>query len=192
MGIASCGKSHASEKQTARKEDEEAHYGKIIIMEKKERITTKEKTKAPAKAKVSAKAPAKAKEKYIEAIGRRKTAIARVRVYTSETKKGSYNIEINGISFEKYFPSAKHRIMVCSPFASIESSYATTVLAKGGGVGAQAEAVRLGIARALIETLPEFRAKFKSLGYLRRDPRMVERKKFGSRKARRPQQWRKR
>lgn len=191
MGIAPRGKSYASEKQVTRKEDEKAYYGKITIMEKKERIT-KEKTKAPAKTKVSAKVPAKTKEKYIEAIGRRKTAIARVRVYASEPKKGSYSIEINGISFEKYFPSAKHRIMVCAPFASIESSYTTTVLAKGGGVGAQAEAVRLGIARALIETLPEFRTKFKSLGYLRRDPRMVERKKFGSRKARRPQQWRKR
>ncbi len=157
-------------------------------MEKKEH-TTKEKTKAPVRAKPPV---SKVKEKYIEAIGRRKTAIARVRVYTSEPKKGSYHIEINGVSFEKYFPSAKHRISVCAPFSSIEVSYNTTVLAKGGGVGAQAEAVRLGISRALVEMSPEYRSKFKSLGYLRRDPRMVERKKYGSRKARRPQQWRKR
>lgn len=155
-------------------------------MEKKQQ---KEKTvKSAPKTKVIPKP----KSEYIEAVGRRKTSIARVRVYIGEAKKGSYNIEVNGISFEKYFPISRQRVVVCAPFATFDLSFRTTVVVSGGGMNSQSEAVRLGIARVLVKHAPEYRSKLKALGYLKRDPRMVERKKFGSRKARRPQQWRKR
>ncbi len=153
-------------------------------MEKKEKKITK-KAATP-------KVAAKPKAKYIEAVGRRKTSVARVRVYPGNAKKGSYHIEVNGVSFDKYLPLSRHRATVCDPFKALDISFETTVAASGGGMSSQAEAIRHGIARAIVKHNPEYRSKIKALGYLRRDPRMVERKKFGSRKARRPQQWRKR
>jgi len=131
-------------------------------------------------------------EKYIEAIGRRKTSVARVRVFTGEENKKGYSIRVNGKSFDEYFAREKQRQMVCSPFSIAGISYKTSVMARGGGVNAQAESIRLGIARLLGELHPEHKERFRALSFLKRDPRMVERKKFGSRKARRPQQWRKR
>ena len=128
-------------------------------------------------------------ESYVEAIGRRKTARARVRIYPNLKK---LEIEVNGKVFTKYFPLKKEHQVVSAPFNATDQGLKTTVKVQGGGLSAQAEAVRLGIARALVFIKPESRSKLKALGFLRRDPRMVERKKYGSRKARRPQQWRKR
>ncbi|MEK7465393.1 MAG: 30S ribosomal protein S9 [Patescibacteria group bacterium] len=134
--------------------------------------------------------PTVKKEQYIETIGRRKTAGARVRVYGNA--KGA-EIVINKRSFAEYFPVKKHQSVVVAPFATLSvTEYKVTAHVTGGGTAAQAEAVRLGIARALVAETPETRSRLKALGYLKRDPRMVERKKPGSRKARRPQQWRKR
>ncbi len=134
------------------------------------------------------------KERYLEAVGRRKTAVARVRLFTGKSKTGKEpEMTVNGKNSSEYFFLMKHREVVRAPFEalSLKEYYATTIV-KGGGVNAQAEAIRLGLARALVAMNPIWRSKLKSLGYLRRDPRRVERKKYGLRKARRPQQWRKR
>ncbi len=143
---------------------------------------------------IKKKLPKEEKDKYIEAVGRRKTAIARVRLFP-EKKSLHAEISINERNLSGYFPSKKHQDIVLAPFnlvLSANQKFHTTIKVKGGGINAQAEAIRLGIARSLISFNSEYRSKLKALGFLRRDPRMVERKKFGFRKARRPQQWRKR
>lgn len=132
-------------------------------------------------------------DNYIGTVGRRKTAIARVRMYEKEIKKpGVYEIQINDESLASYFPLARHHRLIVSPFVASGESRQIVVRVRGGGVESQAEAIRLGIARAIVLMNAGLKGKLKALGYLKRDPRMVERKKFGSRKARRPQQWRKR
>ncbi len=131
------------------------------------------------------------KKNYNEAVGRRKTAIARVRLYDS--KKGEKeNFIVNGKDINEYFKTPKLQSVAREAFAETSATSDVSVLVKGGGVSSQAEAVRLGISRILVELHPEWRPKLKALGFLKRDPRMVERKKYGLRKARRPQQWRKR
>lgn len=131
--------------------------------------------------------------KYVEAVGRRKTSVARVRLYPGKAQKsGSWDITVNEKPFQKFFSVEKQQRILLAPFAATEENYPVTVLVKGGGVNSQAEAVRLGISRVLVAINPAYRGKLKALDFLKRDPRMVERKKFGSRKARRPQQWRKR
>ena len=131
------------------------------------------------------------KERYFEAVGRRKTAVARVRV-SQHHGKGDM-VMVNEKNLQGYFPLAKHQQVVLAPFSTLSlKEYAVSAKVEGGGVNSQAEAVRLGISRALILINQIWRSKLKALGYLKRDPRMVESKKFGSRKARRPQQWRKR
>jgi small subunit ribosomal protein S9 len=132
------------------------------------------------------------KERYFEAVGRRKTAVARVRIFP-ESKGSKNDILVNEKDFEKYFPTKKEQKVVTAPFDKLTlTGIKTTVKVGGGGLKAQAEAVRLGASRALISFDPELRPRLKAFGYLTRDPRMVERKKPGLRKARRPQQWRKR
>ncbi len=136
--------------------------------------------------------PAVKAEKYLEAVGRRKTAVARVRIYPESVKQGKSEILINNKTLPQYFNLKRHRQVVLAPYLTADLDLKTTVQVSGGGVNAQAEAVRLGIARVLVESQNELRPKLKAYGFLKRDPRMVERKKYGSRKARRPQQWRKR
>lgn len=126
--------------------------------------------------------------KYIEAIGRRKTSIARVRVFNS----GSSRI-INGLTADEYFKLKKLVDTAFAPFSTVEAGkVGLSVQVKGGGLAAQAEAVRLGLSRALTKMNPDFRARLKVAGFLKRDPRMVERKKAGLKKARRAPQWQKR
>lgn len=113
--------------------------------------------------------------------GRRKTSTARVFLYPNST-----GIEINKRSLEDYFPLQRHQHYVKQPLILTDmldkvSAYITV---KGGGINSQAEAIRLGIARALVDLNPEFKAKLKENGFLTRDPREVERKKYGQRKAR--------
>ena len=139
--------------------------------------------------------PAVKHAKYVEAIGRRKTAAVRVRVTEAKHGEGHPGITVNGKKYREYFPLKRQQAIVAAPFMNVslaEADYVISAHAKGGGTNAQAEALCLGIARALIIIDPTWRTKLKALGYLKRDPRMVESKKFGSRKARRPQQWRKR
>jgi small subunit ribosomal protein S9 len=130
-------------------------------------------------------------EKYIEAVGRRKTATARVRL--TPASKMSY--EINGKTVEAYFPTKELQATATEAFSEAkltETKFKVTVLAKGGGIGGQAEAVRHGMARALTEYDKELRGKLKKAGLLKRDPRAKERRKFGLKKARKSPQWSKR
>ncbi len=122
-------------------------------------------------------------------IGRRKNAVARVIL-----RPGSGNITINKKEIEKYFPLKTNRDDVIYPFSVTETAGSYDVLANvnGGGYAGQSEAIRLGISRALIELNPEFRPSLKAEGLLTRDPRMVERKKYGQPKARKRFQFSKR
>lgn len=128
------------------------------------------------------------KEKYFEAVGRRKTAIARVRLF-----KGAGKITVNDKEVSAYFPVEKLRQTIHAPFNKLsEQGFNATLKVVGGGVKAQAEAARHGISRALVKINPEYKKQLRVLGFLTRDPRMVERKKYGLRKARRAPQWAKR
>ena len=133
---------------------------------------------------------AKVRDKYFEAVGRRKTAIARVRLFT----KGEKSFFINDKNLESYFPSAELQNATKSPLEKMNclDKFRISAKVKGGGPHAQAEAIRLGIARALVSFNPDFRKRLKRTGYLTRDPRMKERKKFGLKRARRAPQWQKR
>ncbi len=130
-------------------------------------------------------------ERYTEGIGRRKTSSARVRL----TKAKETTIIVNDKPLNEYFGNESQQKDVMSVLntedAGIED-YMITVKVSGGGLSSQAESVRLGIARALVKEKAERRSIFKPLGFLMRDPRSVERKKFGLRKARRRPQWSKR
>ncbi len=124
----------------------------------------------------------------VQATGRRKTAVARVRLVDGT---GAY--AINGRSLEDFFPQA-YRIRVQEPFevADLAGRYDVLATVSGGGLTGQSDALRLGIARGLIALDPELRPTLKKAGMLRRDDRKVERKKYGLRKARRAPQFTKR
>ena len=129
------------------------------------------------------------KVKYYYGTGRRKHSVARVRVYP-----GSGNITINGRSIDEYFGLETLKLIVRQPLELIGASdkYDVISTVKGGGFTGQAGAIRHGIARALLEVDDEFRPVLKSAGYLTRDPRMKERKKYGLKAARRAPQFSKR
>jgi small subunit ribosomal protein S9 len=128
-------------------------------------------------------------EKQKNAVGRRKEAVTRVFL-----NKGDGNITINGKDYKTYFPLVYLQNQVEAPFKSIEATdkFDVVVNATGGGVKGQAEAVKLGIARALLQVNPEYRPALKDAGLLTRDPRSVERKKTGKKKARKSFQFSKR
>lgn len=125
----------------------------------------------------------------INKIGRRKTSVARL--YMSA---GNGAISINGKKLDEYFPSEIHKIIIKQPLVLVESDgkFDIKVNVKGGGFKGQAEAIRLAVSRALCEVDEENRPPLKKEGFLTRDPRMVERKKYGRRKARRRFQFSKR
>ncbi|MBI1971282.1 MAG: 30S ribosomal protein S9 [Candidatus Wildermuthbacteria bacterium] len=131
----------------------------------------------------------KTQSKYFQATGRRKTAVAQVRITPKES-----GFLVNSKPLETYFSVAEHQRVSREPFlnAVSDTSFGVSAKVSGGGLSAQAEAIRLGVSRALLLWNPELRATLKRLGYLKRDPRMRERKKFGLRRARRAVQWRKR
>ncbi len=128
-------------------------------------------------------------EKQKNAVGRRKQAVTRVFL-----SKGDGNITINGKDYKTYFPLVYLQNQVEAPLKTIESTdkFDVTVNATGGGVKGQAEAVKLGISRALLQVNPEYRPALKAAGLLTRDPRSVERKKPGKKKARKSFQFSKR
>jgi small subunit ribosomal protein S9 len=123
------------------------------------------------------------------ATGRRKTSVARVRLY-----EGTGTFSLNGKALDNYFPTMSHRIRVLEPIRSVglEGRYDVSATLHGGGPNGQADALRLGIARALEVLDPSLRPTLKKGGFLTRDARQVERKKYGLRKARRAPQYTKR
>ncbi len=129
-------------------------------------------------------------KKYIETVGRRKTSIARVRLFPSA--KTSFTI--NEREGDEYFPTEALRLTARQPFTKVDLSQKFKVTAKinGGGISSQAGALQHGIARALVKYDEMLRKKLKEEGYLKRDPRMKERRKFGLKKARKAPQWSKR
>src|SRR3989344_6090938 len=122
--------------------------------------------------------------RYIEAVGRRKTSVARVRI----TPAKIISVSINDKEFEKYFPTMALRNTVLNVFKDTEEKFSVTAKLNGGGISSQAEALRHGIARALTAHMPDLRTKLKAKGFLKRDPRAKERRKFGLKKARKAPQ----
>ena len=135
--------------------------------------------------------PTKSKKesKYIEAVGRRKTSTARVRIVA-----GSDGIMVNSREYKEYFPTTEMQKIAEDAFRKTrpETRFGVSAHINGGGIHSQAEALRHGISRALIQFDAEFRKKLKKAGFLKRDPRVKERRKFGLKKARRAPQWPKR
>jgi len=125
----------------------------------------------------------------LNAIGRRKTSVARIYLTS-----GAGTIEVNKRSLEDYFPSEVLRMVVQQPLYQVEvaEQYSIRVNVKGGGLKGQAEAIRLAIARALCQVDAAYRPGLKQAGYLTRDSRIVERKKYGQKKARKSFQFSKR
>jgi small subunit ribosomal protein S9 len=173
----------------------------------KTKKTVKKKIKKPKKVeKAKAVKPVikPKREKYFETEGRRKTAVARIRLFTrsvtkATSEKGAPDLDekgflVNAKPLQQYFPTFE---LQQTAQASLEKmkcldKFRVSAKVKGGGLHAQAEAIRHGIARALVLFNPDFRKRLKVAGFLRRDPRMRERKKFGLKRARRAPQWQKR
>lgn len=128
-------------------------------------------------------------ERPIETVGRRKEAVVRVRLVP-----GTGKFDLNGRSLEDYFPNKVHQQLIKAPLVTVDRVESFDIFAHlgGGGPSGQAGALRLGIARALILVSPEDRPALKKAGFLTRDPRATERKKYGLKKARKAPQYSKR
>ena len=128
------------------------------------------------------------KARYTEAVGRRKTAVARVRIFP-----GDGTMSVNEKDVKKYFVGARQWMAAFSPFTDLKIvTFDASVHVSGGGIHAQAEAIRLALSRAIITKNQEWKKRLHTVGFLTRDSRMVERKKYGLKKARRAPQWAKR
>jgi small subunit ribosomal protein S9 len=162
---------------------------KIKKLKKAKTKTIKAKTViSPEKEKVEKK---KIKpSKYFEAVGRRKSAVARVRLFTN----GEKEFLVNGKTISQYFQTPELQEIVQASLIKMRclDKFRTLVLVRGGGLNAQAQAIRHGTARALVKFNQDFRKRLRKVGYLTRDPRKRERKKFGLKRARRAPQWQKR
>ncbi len=157
-----------------------------------EGTTTKvaaEKVSAVAKA-ITETSAKKFGTRYIEAVGRRKTSTARVRI----TEAAKASVVINGKELAEYFVTAELQKIVGEALekSKVTGKFVMTVLVRGGGIHSQAEALRHGLSRALVAYDLELRTRLKKMGFLKRDPRMKERRKFGLKKARKAPQWSKR
>ncbi|MBX4209380.1 30S ribosomal protein S9 [Candidatus Parcubacteria bacterium] len=130
------------------------------------------------------------KTKYFEAVGRRKTAVARARI----TPAAKQSIHINDKDVAEYFVTKEMQMIAEAAFvqSKIAQKFKVTAMLSGGGIHSQAEALRHAISRALLDYDLELRKKLKKLGFLKRDPRAKERRKFGLKKARKSPQWSKR
>jgi small subunit ribosomal protein S9 len=143
---------------------------------------------------VVAEAPASTGDSFvfdrpIQTVGRRKEAVVRVRIVP-----GTGKFDLNGRSLEAYFPNKVHQQLIKAPLVTVDraETFDIYALLHGGGPSGQAGALRLGIARALILAQPEDRPALKKAGFLTRDPRATERKKYGLKKARKAPQYSKR
>lgn len=128
--------------------------------------------------------------KYYEGVGRRKKATARVRLFT----RGDKDFSVNSKPYTKYFPTKELQQLADGALTKMKvtDKFSVSVLVRGGGIAGQAEAVRHGTARALTKFNADFRKRLKRAGFLTRDPRKKERRKFGLKKARKAPQWAKR
>jgi small subunit ribosomal protein S9 len=133
--------------------------------------------------------PAVFSDRPIQTVGRRKEAVVRVRLMP-----GTGSFRLNGKTLEEYFPNKLHQQLIREPLVTVEKTERFDIFANlhGGGTSGQAGALRLAIARALIESDPEDRPPLKKAGFLTRDPRVIERKKYGLKKARKAPQYSKR
>jgi small subunit ribosomal protein S9 len=163
---------------------------KVKEEKKAEKLVKKTVVKKKTKEKVSPEKKTEAKDRYFQAVGRRKTSVARVRIWT----KGSKEFLINGKPCSEYFPGIELQKIIFSPLERMNclDKFKVEARVNGGGIHSQAEAVRHGISEVLVEFNPDFRKRLKKAKFLTRDPRMRERKKFGLKRARRAPQWRKR
>ncbi len=129
-------------------------------------------------------------DRYFETIGRRKTAVARIRLYT----KGDKEFLVNNKPYQQYFvmPEDQENAIASMKKMKCLDKFRVTIKVKGGGHSAQAEAIRHGTARVLVDFNNNFRKRLRKAGFLTRDPRMRERKKFGLKRARKAPQWAKR
>ena len=152
----------------------------------KKKVAAPKEAAAPKAAKTTVKA-----DRYLYAVRRRKTAVAQVRLYPTDKAK---EVVVNDKAIRTYFGTAALETTALSPLklAGLEESFTVTVLVHGGGLHGQADAVKLGVARALLKHDVNLRAVLKAQGMLTRDARAVERKKPGLKKARRAPQWSKR
>lgn len=169
---------------------------KKVSLEKMEKPEAPEKMEAEEKKELvetpvaEEKVSEEKKSGYLYARGRRKEAIATVRLY----KNGKGKITVNGKLYSEYFPTEEMEQTVSSPLKSVGQADKVDIesMARGGGKRGQAEAVRLGISRALVQLNINFKKNLRKAGFLTRDPRMKERKKPGLKRARRAPQWQKR
>ena len=129
-------------------------------------------------------------DRYFEGIGRRKTAVARVRLYT----KGDKDVIVNGVDYKEYFKTPDLQLIVLEALEKMKllNRFRVVITLKGGGIHSQAEAARHGTARALVVFNPDYRKRLRKANFLTRDSRMKERKKFGLKRARKAPQWSKR
>ena len=133
--------------------------------------------------------------RYYEAVGRRKSSVARVRLFTIKPfEEDEGKITVNGKFYKQYFPTLELQQIAEAALRKLKSlnRFEATVKVSGGGTRGQAEALRHGLARTLVEFNLDFRKKLKKAGYLKRDPRVKERRKYGLKKARKAPQWAKR
>lgn len=181
-------------KKTAKIKKEEKKV--VLKKETKKTIKVEKSEEKKAKETVSKKEVKKTEPKtkkldrFIEAVGRRKTASARVRLWT----KGEKEFLVNDKPYKDYFSNSGLQQIATASLKRMKSvdRFRIKALVKGSGLHSQAEAVRHGIARVLVKFNPDFKKRLRRAGFLTRDPRMRERKKFGLKRARRAPQWRKR
>ena len=175
-------KSALAEKKTLAKKDAPI-VEKKVLAKKVVPVIKKKTSKLDTKDLIS-------KERYFEGVGRRKTAVARVRIFP----KLKSEFIVNDKKYSEYFSTYEMEQKIFSPLIlmNMEEKFKITVKVKGSGLDSQAEAVRHGLTRALVKFNPEFRKRLKKAGFLTRDPRMRERKKFGRKRARKSPQWSKR
>lgn len=178
-------------KKTKGKAKAAVRVAKVDVEEKKAKTEVKkEKVEEVQRPPPAVEIPAEKKRVYLYAVGKRKSGIARVRVY----KNGKGMITINGKDYKQYFPIFEYQEIVSAPLKSVGQSdkLDIEVRVRGGGKRGQSEAVRHGISRALVNLNPNFKKNLRRAGFLTRDARVKERKKYGLKRARRAPQWQKR
>lgn len=183
----------------AEKVEKEPKAKKVAVKKaapKAEKATKAVKAVKAEKVEKTVKAAPKAKksdERYFYAVGRRKASVAQVRLYADD-KATDNDLLVNGKKYKEYFPMISSQNSLLAPLKAVgmQGKFRMTVLVRGGGTTGQVEAVRLGVARALVVADETLKKTLKDLGLMTRDAREVERKKAGLKKARKSPQWAKR